>query len=129
MNVFDLVNHCMCVLCLQAFYSEPRLSIHLRSSAVMVQYEMEGYPRPEILWLGSGNQNLTDHQEVSSASDGGLYYLKSYVTQNSAFNFTFTLKNPTAHQEIQRHVILSYGKHFQGECFFCLFFLHGSMGY
>ncbi|XDV49873.1 hypothetical protein PO909_019045, partial [Leuciscus waleckii] len=96
-----------------AFYSEPRLSIHLNSSIVMVQYEMEGYPRPEILWLGSGDQNLTDHQEeVSSTSDGGLFYLKSsYVTQNSPFNITFTLKNPTAHQELQRHVLLSYGKH------------------
>ncbi|XP_077052975.1 butyrophilin-like protein 10 [Siphateles boraxobius] len=91
------------------FYSEPRLSIHLKSSDVTVQYEMEGYPRPEILWLGSGGQNLTDHQEVSSASDGGLYYLKSsYVTQKLAVNVTFTLKNPAAHQELQRHVILSY---------------------
>ncbi|XP_067278215.1 V-set domain-containing T-cell activation inhibitor 1 [Pseudorasbora parva] len=92
-----------------AFYSEPRLSIHLNSSDVTVQYETEGYPKPEIMWLGSGGQNLTDHQEVSSASDGGLYYLKSsYVTQNPAFNVTFTLKNPAAHQELQRQVILSF---------------------
>ncbi|XP_056106576.1 V-set domain-containing T-cell activation inhibitor 1 [Rhinichthys klamathensis goyatoka] len=92
-----------------AFFSEPRLSIHLKSSDVTVQYEMESYPRPEILWQGSGGQNLTNHQEVSSASDGGLYYLKSsYVSQKSAFNVTFTLINPAAHQELQRHVILSY---------------------
>ncbi|KAK7139794.1 hypothetical protein R3I94_012437 [Phoxinus phoxinus] len=92
-----------------AFCSEPRLSIHLKSSDVTVQYEMEGYPRPEILWLGSLGQNLTDHLEISPASDGGLYYLKSsYVTQNSAVNVTFTLKNPAAHQDLQRHVILSY---------------------
>lgn len=91
-----------------AFYSEPRLSIHLKSSDVTVQYELEGYPMPEILWLGSRGQNITDHQEVSSASDGGLYYLKSSVTQNSAFNVTFTLKNPNEHQELQRHVMLSY---------------------
>ncbi|KAG1950548.1 V-set domain-containing T-cell activation inhibitor 1 isoform X2 [Pimephales promelas] len=91
-----------------AFFSEPRLSIHLKSSNVTVQYEMEGYPMPEILWQGSGGQNLTDHQdEVLSASDEGLYYLKSsYVTQNSAFNVTFTLINPQ--QELHRHVILSY---------------------
>lgn len=92
-----------------AFYSEPRLSIHLKSSNVTVQYEIEGYPKPEIMWLGSGGQNLTNHQEVTPASDGGLFYLKtSYITQNPVFNVTFTLKNPDAHQELQRHVILSY---------------------
>ncbi|KAK9964651.1 hypothetical protein ABG768_005805 [Culter alburnus] len=92
-----------------AFFSEPRLSIHLKSSDVTVQYEMEGYPRPEVMWLGPEGQNLSYLQEFTSTSDGGLYYLKSrYVTQNPAFNITFTLKNPTAHQELQRHVILSY---------------------
>lgn len=95
-----------------AFYSEPRLSILLKSTDVTVQYETEGYPRPEVMWLGSEGQNLTDHLEVSSVSDGGLYYLKSsYVTQSPEFNVTFTLKNPAAHQEVQRHVNLSYGKH------------------
>ncbi|KAK2897059.1 hypothetical protein Q8A67_011547 [Cirrhinus molitorella] len=92
-----------------AFYSEPRLSILLKSTNVTVQYEMEGYPRPEVMWLGSAGQNLTDHLEVSSASDGGLYYLKSsYVTQSPAINVTFTLKNPAVHQDLQRHVNLSY---------------------
>lgn len=92
-----------------AFYSEPRLSILLKSTNVTVQYEMEGYPRPEVMWLGSEGQNLT---EVSSESDGGLYYLKSsYITQSPVFNVTFTLKTPAAHQELQRHVNLSYGKH------------------
>ncbi|XP_026079231.1 CD276 antigen isoform X1 [Carassius auratus] len=92
-----------------AFYSEPRLSIHLQSTNVTVQYETEGYPRPEVMWLGSEGQNLTDDLEVSSASDGGLYYLKSsYITQNPVFSVTFTLKNPATHQELQRHVNLSY---------------------
>uniref|UniRef100_A0A673JV01 Ig-like domain-containing protein n=1 Tax=Sinocyclocheilus rhinocerous TaxID=307959 RepID=A0A673JV01_9TELE len=49
-----------------AFYSEPRLNILLKSTDVTVQYETEGYPRPEVMWLGSGGQNLTDHLEVSS---------------------------------------------------------------
>ncbi|XP_058652836.1 CD276 antigen homolog isoform X2 [Onychostoma macrolepis] len=92
-----------------AFCSEPRLSILLKSTDVTVQYEMEGYPKPEVMWLGSEGQNLTDHLEVSSASDGGLYYLKSsYITQSPVFNVTFTLKNPPAHQEVQRHFNLSY---------------------
>ncbi|XP_051506748.1 CD276 antigen-like isoform X2 [Myxocyprinus asiaticus] len=92
-----------------ALYSEPRLSIHLNSKDVTIQYETEGYPKPEVMWLGSGGQNLSDHQEVSSTSDEGLYFLRSsYVTQNPAFNVTFTLKNPVAHQELQRNVIISY---------------------
>ncbi|XP_056327599.1 V-set domain-containing T-cell activation inhibitor 1 isoform X2 [Danio aesculapii] len=92
-----------------AIYSEPRLSIHLKSSNVTVQYETEGYPQPEVMWFNSGGQNLTNHQEISSASDEGLYYLKSsYVSQNPELNITFTLKNPAAHQELQRHLILNY---------------------
>ncbi|RXN09416.1 CD276 antigen-like protein [Labeo rohita] len=94
----------------EAFYSEPRLSILFKPTSVIVQYEMEGYPKPEIMWLGSGGQNLTNHLEVSSESDGGLYYFKSsYVTQSPEFNVTFMLKNPAAHQELQRRVNLSYG--------------------
>ncbi|XP_051945883.1 CD276 antigen-like isoform X2 [Xyrauchen texanus] len=96
-----------------ALYSEPRLSIQLNSNDVTIQYETEGYPKPEVMWLGSGGQNLTDHQEVSSL-DEGLYFLRSsYVTQNPAFNVTFTLKNPAAHQELQRNVIISYGMNYQ----------------
>ncbi|XP_051503941.1 V-set domain-containing T-cell activation inhibitor 1-like isoform X2 [Myxocyprinus asiaticus] len=92
-----------------AFYSEPRLSIHLNSTDVTVQYETEGYPKPEVMWLGSGDQDLTYHQEVSSTLDEGLYFLRSsYVTQNPAFNVTFFLKNPVAHQELQRHVIFNF---------------------
>ncbi|XP_042593425.1 CD276 antigen-like [Cyprinus carpio] len=92
-----------------ASYSEPRLSILLKSTNVTVQYEMEGYPKPEVMWLGSEGQNLTGDLEVSPASDGGLYYLKSsYVTQSPVFSVTFTLKNPAAHQELQRHVNLTY---------------------
>lgn len=92
-----------------AIYSEPRLSIHLKSSNVTVQYETEGYPEPEVMWLNSGGQNLTNHHEVLPASDGGLFYLKSsYVSQNPALNITFMLKNTAAHQELQRHIILNY---------------------
>ncbi|XP_021336571.2 V-set domain-containing T-cell activation inhibitor 1 [Danio rerio] len=90
-------------------YSEPRLSIHLKSSNVTVQYETEGFPKPEVLWLNSGGQNLTNHQEVSNTSEEGLYYLKSsYVTKNPAINITFMLKNTVAHQELQRHLILNF---------------------
>uniref|UniRef100_A0A8C2JGU7 Ig-like domain-containing protein n=1 Tax=Cyprinus carpio TaxID=7962 RepID=A0A8C2JGU7_CYPCA len=92
-----------------AFYSEPMLSVLLKSTGVTVQYELEGYPRPEVMWLGSGGQNLTDHLEISPASDGGLFYVKSsYITQSPAFNVTFTLKNPALHQKLQRHVNISY---------------------
>lgn len=89
-----------------ALYSEPRLSIHLNSNNATIQYETEGYPKPEVEWRGSGGQNLTD---VKSASGEGLYHLRSsYIIKKSAFNITFTLKNPAVHQELQRHVVLSY---------------------
>ncbi|TRY98329.1 hypothetical protein DNTS_025956 [Danionella cerebrum] len=94
-----------------AIYSEPRLSIILDPLNVMMRYETEGYPQPEVSWRGGGGQELSDNREVSNTSDGGLYYLKSsYVTQNPAVNLTFTLKNPLAHQEIHRQITFSYDK-------------------
>lgn len=92
-----------------AFYSEPKLSILLNSTDVTVQYEMEAYPRPEVMWQGSGGQNLTGDVEVTSESDGGVFYLKSsYKTQSPVLNVTFTLENPAVHQKLQRHVNISY---------------------
>ncbi|XP_073729665.1 V-set domain-containing T-cell activation inhibitor 1 isoform X2 [Misgurnus anguillicaudatus] len=89
-----------------ALYSEPRLSIHLSSNNATIRYETEGYPKPEVEWQGSGGQNLT---YVQNASDEGLYHLRCiYKIQTSAFNITFTLKNPAVHQELQRHVVLIY---------------------
>ncbi|KAI7805653.1 butyrophilin-like protein 1 [Triplophysa rosa] len=89
------------------YYSEPRLSIHLNSNDVTIQYETEGFPKPEVVWQDSGGQNLSDQSEVLS-EDKRLYFLRSsYVTKNPAFNITFTLKNPAVHQEMQRHVIFS----------------------
>ncbi|XP_043110959.1 CD276 antigen homolog [Puntigrus tetrazona] len=92
----------------EAFYSEPRLSILLGSTNVTVRYETEGYPKPEVMWLGSEGQNLSDNLEVENAPDGGLYFLKSSYIAQSPFSVTFTLKNPAAPQKLQRHVNFSY---------------------
>ncbi|XP_056616338.1 butyrophilin-like protein 1 [Triplophysa dalaica] len=90
-----------------AYYSEPRLSIHLNPNDVTIQYETEGFPKPEVVWQDSGGQNLPDQSNVLS-EDKGLFFLRSsYVTKNPAFNITFTLKNPAVYQEMQRHVNFS----------------------
>lgn len=93
------------------YYSEPRLSIHLNSNDVTIQYETEGFPKPEVVWQDSGGQNLPDQSNVLSEDKGLYIFRSSYVTKNPAFNITFTLKNPVVHQEMQRHVIFSTGEH------------------
>ncbi|XP_072532819.1 CD276 antigen-like [Salminus brasiliensis] len=95
-----------------AFYTEPRLSIIANCSNVTVWYEAEGFPKPEVSWLGDQGQNLNHHTELTEGQDGaiGLYYLKSsYVAQSPALSVTFTLKNPLLNQRLQRSVNLTYG--------------------
>uniref|UniRef100_A0A4W4HJE1 Ig-like domain-containing protein n=1 Tax=Electrophorus electricus TaxID=8005 RepID=A0A4W4HJE1_ELEEL len=62
-----------------AFYTEPRLSISASPHGVTVQYESEGFPKPEVQWVGAEDQNLSHHTELTNDSDmaGGLYHLKS----------------------------------------------------
>uniref|UniRef100_A0A3B1JRB1 CD276 antigen-like n=1 Tax=Astyanax mexicanus TaxID=7994 RepID=A0A3B1JRB1_ASTMX len=90
-----------------AFYTEPRLSISFSTSEVKVQYEAEGYPQPDVRWLDTQGKNLSHNMTIKKGEgqEAGLYYLKSsYVTQTSAKNITFILKNQLMNQDIQRHV-------------------------
>ncbi|KAK7140425.1 hypothetical protein R3I94_012896 [Phoxinus phoxinus] len=41
-----------------ALYSEPRFNIHVNSTTVTVQFETEGFPKPEVIWLNEDGQNL-----------------------------------------------------------------------
>ncbi|XP_043110476.1 CD276 antigen-like [Puntigrus tetrazona] len=90
-------------------YSEPRLSIHVNSSALKVQFETEGFPKPEVIWRGEHDQNISYHQEIHSQTEDGLYFIKSICeAQKPVVNITFTLKNHLLNQNLQRAVFLSY---------------------
>ncbi|XP_059373259.1 CD276 antigen-like isoform X2 [Carassius carassius] len=94
-----------------ALYSEPRLNIYVNSTTVTVEFETEGFPKPEVIWLGENNQNLTYHLEIHDQTEDGLYYIKSsYEAQKPVVNVTFTLKNHLLNQNLQRTVCLSFGK-------------------
>ncbi|XP_036431063.1 CD276 antigen-like [Colossoma macropomum] len=94
-----------------AFYTEPRLSISFSCSNMTVWIEAEGFPKPDVRWLGDQGQNLTHQTEITESPDGaaGLYRLKSsYVTQSPALNVTFTLMNQRLNQHLQRPMSLTY---------------------
>ncbi|KAK9964277.1 hypothetical protein ABG768_005467 [Culter alburnus] len=92
-----------------AFYSEPRLSIHANSTTVMVQFESEGFPKPEVTWLDEHGQSLIHHLELHNQTEDGLYLVKSsYEAQKPVVNVTFTLKNNLLNQKLLRPVIFSY---------------------
>ncbi|XP_051504389.1 CD276 antigen-like [Myxocyprinus asiaticus] len=92
-----------------ALYSEPRLSIHVNSQTVTVQFETEGFPKPEVSWLGEQGQNLSHHLELYDQTEDGLYSMKSsYEVQKPAIKVTFMLKNHLLSQNLQRPVKISY---------------------
>ncbi|XP_073689914.1 V-set domain-containing T-cell activation inhibitor 1-like [Garra rufa] len=92
-----------------ALYSEPRFNIHVNSTTVTVQFETEGFPKPEVIWLGEHNQNLSYHLELHDQTEDGLYYIKSsYEAQKPVVNVTFTLKNHLLNQNLERLVFLRY---------------------
>ncbi len=104
------LSECVCV-CVSALYSEPRFNIHVNSTSVKVQFETEGFPKPEVIWLGEHDQNLSSHLEIHGQTEDGLYFIKSsYEVQKPAVNVTFTLKNHLLNQNLQRPVFLSHGK-------------------
>ncbi len=97
-----------------AFYSEPRLSIHGSSTTVIVQFETEGFPKPEVIWLDEHGQSLIHHLELHDQTEDGLYLVRSrYEAQKPAINVTFTLKNHLLNQNLERPVI--YGKELHSE--------------
>lgn len=113
------LNVCVFV-CFSAFYSEPRLNIYVNSTTVTVQFETEGFPKPEVIWLGENNQNLNYHLEIHDQTEDGLYYIKSsYEAQKPVVNVTFTLKNHLLNQNLQRPVCLTYGKSLFTLCNMC----------
>ncbi|XP_077092737.1 V-set domain-containing T-cell activation inhibitor 1-like isoform X2 [Siphateles boraxobius] len=76
-----------------------------------VQFETEGFPEPEVIWLDEHGQNLSYHLELHDETEDGLYLVKSsYEAQKPAVNVTFTLKNHLLNQNLQRPVLLSYDK-------------------
>lgn len=101
----------------EALYTEPRLSISFNATKVTMQYEAEGFPEPEVRWLGEMGQNLSHTTEYSRGVDKevGLYYLKSsHEAKTPTLKITFILKNQLLNQDLQRLVIFSHA----GEIFF-----------
>ncbi len=67
---------------------------------------MEGFAKPEVIWLDEYGQSLIPHLEHHDQTEDGLYLVKSrYEAQKSAGNVTFTLKNHLLNQNLQRPVI------------------------
>ncbi|XP_060781285.1 CD276 antigen [Neoarius graeffei] len=96
-----------------AFYTEPRLTINVSSSDILVQYETEGFPEPELMWKGENGKNLSNHVQTSVEPniDMGLYYIKSsYTAPKSPLNFIFILENQLLHQSLQRPVRYTGGE-------------------
>lgn len=90
-----------------ALYTEPRLTINVRSSDILVKYEMEGYPKPEVVWKGEHGENLSNHIQTSEKlnKEMGLYYIKSsYTAPKSPLDFIFILENQLLHQSLERPV-------------------------
>ncbi|KAF5902601.1 antigen like protein, partial [Clarias magur] len=90
-----------------AFYTEPRLTINVNSSDIMVQYETEGFPAPQLTWKGENGKNLSSNIQTSiqPIEEKGLYYIKSsYTAPKTALNFTFILENQLLHQYLHRPV-------------------------
>ncbi|XP_039528493.1 CD276 antigen-like isoform X2 [Pimephales promelas] len=74
-----------------------------------VQFETEGFPKPEVIWLDEHGQNLNYHLELHAQTEDGLYLVKSsYEAQKPVVNITFTLKNHLLNQNLQRPVFLDY---------------------
>uniref|UniRef100_A0A672P2D1 Si:dkey-71p21.13 n=1 Tax=Sinocyclocheilus grahami TaxID=75366 RepID=A0A672P2D1_SINGR len=93
-----------------AFYSEPRLSIHVNSTTITVQFETEGFPKPEVIWLDEYGQSLIHHLELHDQTEDGLYLVRSrYEAQKPAVNVIFTLKNHLLNQNLERPVIYDAG--------------------
>ncbi|MCI4376818.1 hypothetical protein PGIGA_G00192690 [Pangasianodon gigas] len=101
-----------------AFYTEPKLTINARSSDILVQYETEGFPEPQVMWKGEHGENLGNNIQTFTQTDEemGLYYIKSvYTAPNSPLSFTFILENQLLHQYLQRPVSYTGG---QNSCFY-----------
>ncbi|XP_066535924.1 CD276 antigen [Hoplias malabaricus] len=94
-----------------AFYTEPRLSIKSSTNKVTMLYEAEGFPKPEVRWLGEQGEILSANTELLEGTNGeeGLYFLRSsYVASSPVFNITFILKNQLLNQDLQIPVCFSH---------------------
>ncbi|XP_030644375.1 CD276 antigen-like [Chanos chanos] len=94
-----------------AFYTEPRLTIAIDSANLIIQYESEGYPEPDIEWKDLSGQNLTHKSQIlQDNQDQGLLKLNTLLTADPSqgVNFTFTLRNPLLHQVLERIVTLHH---------------------
>uniref|UniRef100_W5M2N1 CD276 antigen-like n=1 Tax=Lepisosteus oculatus TaxID=7918 RepID=W5M2N1_LEPOC len=94
------------------YYTEPRLSIELRSTSATFLYESEGFPEPLVNWQNWEGRNISHFTEVvQQPSEDGLFSLRSQIEVDSAAgaNYTFILENQILSQVITRNVCLRTG--------------------
>ncbi|XP_062378448.1 CD276 antigen-like [Sardina pilchardus] len=90
-----------------AFYSEPQLSIEVGLHNSSVHFETEGFPKAEVQWLGSQEQEL-EHQSEFKYGDGLFYLTSSYVVQNhDRTNISLRLSNQLLDQVLVRRIHFS----------------------
>uniref|UniRef100_A0A4W4FJZ4 Ig-like domain-containing protein n=1 Tax=Electrophorus electricus TaxID=8005 RepID=A0A4W4FJZ4_ELEEL len=91
-----------------AFYTEPQLSIDVNSSSMTVRYKAEGFPKPEVRWVGAQGEDLQHHEELSCREAGLCHLTSSYMAETHSLNVTFMLKNQLLKQDLKRPVNVSY---------------------
>ncbi len=65
-------------VCFSDLYSQPRFITHMNST-VTVQFETEGFLKPEVIWLGEHNQKLSYHLELHDKREDGLLLHKEQL--------------------------------------------------
>ncbi|XP_076831474.1 CD276 antigen isoform X2 [Brachyhypopomus gauderio] len=91
-----------------AFYTEPRLSINVHSTNVTMRYEAEGFPEPDVRWVGEGGDDLQHHEEISSRELGLFHLMSSYIADGHSVNVTFILENQLLNQDLRRPVNFNF---------------------
>ncbi|XP_047667890.1 CD276 antigen [Tachysurus fulvidraco] len=88
-----------------ALYTEPRLTVNVNSSGVLMQYETMGFPAPEVKWKGEHGEVLNKDTKISVElnEERGLYYVQSsYMAPDPLHNVTFILRNQLLDQHLHR---------------------------
>ncbi|MBN3305209.1 CD276 protein, partial [Amia calva] len=96
-----------------AYYTEPHLSIKVRSKSTTFLYESQGFPQPKIQWLNLDGQNISHQTDICQhPTESQLLLLRSQIEVDlrQGVNYTFIMKNPVLNQLIMRTVKLRKGK-------------------
>ncbi|KAK3553933.1 hypothetical protein QTP70_015287, partial [Hemibagrus guttatus] len=88
-------------------YTEPKLTIKVSSSGILMHFKTAGFPEPEVKWNNEHGESLSDHIQTSKelSTETGLYNIQSsYMAPNTPFDVTFILENQLLDQYLQRPI-------------------------